>query len=345
MDLKPESRATAIGSLPHQDAGAALDTILEHLTDIPIWPQLPARAFVESMGAQYSEGLPGIRVDESAHTVTADTGPDLPAHIERFYELYLAEDTAPFAISDAYAQGLHAYIERLRGRNDLYAAKGQITGPVTWGLSVAGADGRASFYNDMLRDGIVKGLARKAQWQARALKDVNEHVIIFIDEPYMQSIGSAATAVSETDAAAALNEVIEGIHAAGAYAGIHCCGNTNWELLLRTSLDILNFDAYAYAETLALYPRQMGDFLEKGGAAAWGIVPSSPEVEQHDTDSLVAALRRAVGLLTSKGIREELIYERALITPSCGAGTLTIPQSETMLRLTAAVSRALRGGS
>jgi len=31
-----------------------------YLRDIPAWPQLPKRTFLENMYAQYSEGFPGI---------------------------------------------------------------------------------------------------------------------------------------------------------------------------------------------------------------------------------------------------------------------------------------------
>ena len=346
MDLKAESRATAVGSFPHKEAGPAMDIIIEHLRDIPVWPQLPGRAYIEGMCPQYSEGLPAVRLDLEADKISVDTGPDLSAAMEKFYEIYLGEDTAPFATSETFAPGLHEFLRRLGGNGaDLFAAKGHITGPITWGLTVCDQDMKASYYNDMLKDGIIKGLARKALWQVQQLKAVNDHVIVFVDEPYLQSLGSAMVALQPEDVVDSLNQVIEGIHQGGAYAGIHCCGNTDWSLLARTEADIINFDAFAFAESLALYPREVGEFLDRGGILAWGIVPNTDALDSMDTDKLMAELRRAMGLLIKHGISESLLLERALITPSCGAESLTIPQSEKLLRLTAEVSKTLRGES
>lgn len=344
MDLKPECKATAIGSFPHEEAGAALDDVLKYLTDIPVWPQLPARGFVEGMCPQYSQGLPAVHIEPEEKKIWVDTGADLPAHVEKFYEIYLAEELEPLAVSADYAPGLHEFVDRLQNRDGEYAAvKGHITGPITWGLTVCDQDQKASFYDDMYKDAMVKALARKAQWQVRFLQKVNPRVIIFIDEPYLQSIGSAAMALNEDDVAQRLNEVIEDIHKAGALAGIHCCGNTDWSLLARTDTDIVNFDAFQYAEALSLYPRQIGEFLDKDGILAWGIVPSTGDIDDQDADKLINALRRAMSLLEKRGIKQSLLLERALITPSCGGGSLTVPQSRKMLRLTAEVSGILRG--
>jgi len=317
--------------------------ILEHLADIPVWPQLPKRGFIEGMCPQYSEGLPAVHLDEREDKISVDTGHDLPGHMEKFYEHYMNEDLAPFAISEHAAPGLFAYVKRLKGSSGIVAAKGHTTGPVTWGLTVADQDKRASWYNDMLRDGIVKGLARKAAWQVQQLKAVNERVIIFVDEPYLQSYGSAAVPLREDETVSALNEVMEGIHGGGAYAGIHVCGNTDWGMITRTQTDIINFDAFEYAQAISLFYREIGGFLEKGGILAWGITPSTSAIDGVNRDGLVADLRRGFGLLIKKGIQEDLILDRALITPSCGGGSLTVEQNLKMLECTAGVSRVLRG--
>ena len=343
MTFPAQCRATAIGSFPHDTADAALDMITEHLGDIPVWPQLPKRGFIEGMCPQYSEGLPAVALDEEQAKISVDTGDALPIHVEKFYEQYMSEDLAPFAMSEHAAPGLFAYIDRLKGSTGLSAAKGHTTGPVTWGLTVSDQDKRAAWYNDMLRDGFVKGLARKAQWQAQQLKAVNERVIMFVDEPDLQSYGSATVPLREEETVAALDEVIQGIHHGGASAGIHVCGNTDWGMICRTHTDIINFDAFEYAEAISLFYKEIGDFLEKGGALAWGIVPSTDAVDGVDRDGLISDLRRAFALLTKKGINEELILDRALITPSCGGGSLSVAQNLKMLELTAGVSRGLRG--
>ena len=72
-----------------------------------------------------------------------------------------------------------------------------------------------------------------------------------------------------------LDEVFAAIHAEDALAGVHCCANTDWSVLLATQVDILNLDAYGYLENLALYPDELRQFIDRGGYVAWGIVPNN----------------------------------------------------------------------
>ncbi len=72
-----------IGSLPYKDANKAVEVVTRYLKDIPAWPQLPKRAYVENMYTQYSEGFPGIVVTESKTYVNRKQ--DLTRQLERFY--------------------------------------------------------------------------------------------------------------------------------------------------------------------------------------------------------------------------------------------------------------------
>lgn len=345
MKFKAECRSTAIGSFPHKTAEDALNLIFSYLKDIPVWPQLPAGNFLEGMGPQYSEGVPAVTVDETGEKLVADTGDALPSAMEKFYEQYMSEDVAPFAISKRFAAGLHKFPVLLPSSPaaGCYAVKGHTTGPITWGLTVCDAAKKASYYNDMLKDGVIKALARKVEWQIDFLKPLNDNVIIFIDEPYLQSYGSATVPLTEGDVTATLNEVIASVKSKSGISGIHCCGNTDWSLLCKTNTDIVNFDAFEYAESLSLYFTEVGDFLERGGILAWGVVPSTPDVDDQDINTITEAFKRGVALLTKKGIKESTVLEQSLITPSCGGGSLTITQCEKMLALTSKLSEVLRG--
>jgi methionine synthase II (cobalamin-independent) len=168
---------------------------------------------------------------------------------------------------------------------------------------------------------------------------LSPQAIIFVDEPYMSSFGSAFVSLSEDQVEILLEEVFAGIEG---LKGVHCCGNTDWSLLLSTSLDILSLDAYEYAEALALYPDEVGAFLERGGVIAWGIVPASDQVLEETVDSLVERFHTALELLTAKGLHQDDLLASALITPSCGCGSLTVETAERVLELTGGLSRALR---
>ena len=101
-------------------------------------------------------------------------------------------------------------------------------------------------------------------------------------------------------------------------------------------------DAYEYAESLALYPEELGAFLERGGIIAWGIVPASDDAMEESVESLVDRFHSAIGLLTAKGLHQDDILASALIMPSCGCGSLAPATAERVLALTGQVANALR---
>ena len=96
----------------------------------------------------------------------------------------------------------------------------------------------------------------------------------------MASFGSAFFALSREKVISLLEEVFGGI---SGLKGVHCCGNTDWSVLLDTSADILSFDAYNYAQSLSLYPAEVKKFLDRKGTIAWGIVPNQEESLAKET--------------------------------------------------------------
>jgi hypothetical protein len=171
------------------------------------------------------------------------------------------------------------------------------------------------------------------------LRRLSPETIVFVDEPYMSSYGSAFVSLNEGQVISLLEEVFAGIQG---LKGVHCCGNTDWSLLLSTSADILNLDAYAYVEALALYPDELTAFLDRGGIIAWGIVPASDQVQEETVDGLVDRFHQALSLLTAKGLEKEDLLSSALIMPSCGCGSLSIETAERVLELTSQVAQALQ---
>jgi hypothetical protein len=107
-------------------------------------------------------------------------------------------------------------------------------------------------------------------------------------------------------------------------------------------VDIISFDAYEFGDTISYYPRQVKDFLEKGGAIAWGIVPTSEKIKEENPESLREKLEDRVDNLARKGIEKELIWEQCLLTPSCGTGSLTEDLSAEIFEKLALLSRLLR---
>ena len=327
--------STTIGSLPHVDPLSAVRLVIDYSGGIPAWPQLPKRDYLESMSVQFSEGLPNFKIDFENRRAWLDTSCDFESRIAEFYEHCINADVEYFKIRENYAAGLYGLLNAVREHplKDIKYLKGQIIGPVSFGLSVTDENKRAILYHEALPDVLVKLLSMKARWQIRLLKEVHPKVIIFIDEPYLVSVGSSFVSLDKGDIARWLNEVIGSIHQEGAVAGVHCCGNTDWPLLLKTKIDILSFDAYNFADGLSLYPDDFEIFLKRGGVIAWGIVPTSAQVEKEKKAALKERLDRAMEPLLKKGVEKNLILQQALVTPSCGMGTLTEREAERCMAL------------
>jgi methionine synthase II (cobalamin-independent) len=338
---------TAIGSMPHQNPQEACSLVFEHLPRIPTWPQLPQRSFVENMYFQFRPSFLTRLREEANGTVfvdmdlSRDVTAEISDDLERLYSDELENRLEGYGIKHDRRAGFDVFLDYLRARaGDCLAAKGQVTGPISWGLRVADVNQRPVLYNDTVADAFARHLKLTAAWQEKALGSIVPNTIISIDEPYLASLGSAFVSLPQEQVIALLEKVFEGVEGLKA---IHCCGNTDWSLVLQTSLDILSLDAYNYGETLSLYPREVDTFLLRGGFIAWGIVPSDEAALAEETeDSLLRRLEQAISSLSEKGVSQEILEAQCLITPSCGLATISSGAAERALKLTAGVAAAFR---
>jgi len=325
-------QTTATGSFPHNDDLGLSEWLVANL-DIPCWPQLPRRDFRERMYVQYSAGMPAVKLDLANEKIYFDTTGDFSDQLEEFYGRYLADDVEAFALDPGYAAGFFTMLDILNA-NPGGVAKGQITGPISFGLTVTDQDRRASLYNDLLADAITKHTALAARWQARKLLSVRPQAVIFVDEPYMASFGSAYISLSRERAISILDEVFNAIHQEGALVGVHCCANTDWSVLMATTADILNLDAYGYLANLALYPVEMADFLDRGGLIDWGIVPNNRMIYRLTPADLAGQLWDGLEMIVARAqargveITLEKLVRQSLITTSCGLGPATVPVAD-----------------
>ena len=339
---------THVGSVPYVTADG-LPEKLCRLLDVPAWPQLPRRSFRENMYVQYSPRLPAICEDSAREKVQFDTANDITEALEAFYTPVLSDDVTAFALQKEYADGFFSMLEALRMTPGLWA-KGQVTGPISFGLTVTDQDLRASLYHELLTDAIVKNMAMNARWQIRQLKPLRPHVIIFVDEPYMAAFGSAFISLSREQAIVYLDEIFDAIQAESGLAGVHCCANTDWSVLLGTKVDILNLDAYGFMENLALYPVELRDYLDRGGSLCWGIVPNNEQIFSETPQGLAERLRNGIRLIAEKAaargvkITAEEFSSRSLIAPACGLGSTTVEVADRAFEVLAETGDILKRG-
>jgi hypothetical protein len=340
-----------IGSLPLRDHAEGVELVFKYTPEIPLWVQLPVYK-EEGMIAQFQPGFPGLKRKTDTFVVDR-SAPSFEDDILEFYKDYLAvsEEGAElegsrFAMKADTAGGFFAFLERLHSLSShRYAIKGQITGPITFGLGLTDQNKKAVFYDAQLRDALVKLLAQKARWQVKKLSDFGSPIIIFFDEPALAGYGSSAMiSVSRDEVSTCFEEVIGAVHNEGALAGIHVCANADWSLILDSDADIISFDAYSFFDKLMLYPNHLKRFIEKGGILAWGIVPTlnRDDIEKETAESLVARWEAQATAIEALGFDRSEVLAQTFITPACGTGSLPVGLANKVLAFTRQVSDTLR---
>ncbi len=320
--------STGIGSLPHLDAAEACRVILDSV-DIPFWPQLPHRSFLELMVPQYSEGFPFVKVeDEDIYAGEADE-----KELSRFYEA--AADNSGFPISEKYAAGFYAFLNIISKENLKFSVlKGHITGPMTFALSLTDREKRPVFFDEEMRELTLELLKGKVTWQLEMLKPYADKVLIFIDEPILSALGTSAyLGVSNEETLRMLTAIVTHIQQSGGIAGIHCCGKADWPLVLASGIDVFNYDAYFFWDSLRLYPEELKAFINKKGYIACGIVPTNDAIGDVDLQGLKEQLERGLTSLEQIGIPKENLRDQILLTPSCGTGSLDTDNALKAFRL------------
>ncbi len=93
-----------------------------------------------------------------------------------------------------------------------------------------------------------------------------------------------------------------------------------------------------------MFKKDLEQYLQNGGKIAWGVVPTldADLLEKTNLNEMIIVFEKAVKYLTKKGIDEKLILENSIITPSCGAGSLSESLAEKAMNLTKELSDSLK---
>ncbi|MBW2641491.1 MAG: hypothetical protein JRE10_15385 [Deltaproteobacteria bacterium] len=296
MTIPGNLQTTAMAVMPHKDVESAL-------------PQLPHVSYTEDMYVQAAEHFPGILLDMENRT--------LRFSMEKFileFEETMAHFDEPeyFDISKEYSVVYHRFLEM--DFSDRPAIRGQLEGPISFGLNVVDQDKRPILFDDTIRPFMFEFMSRRINVQLERLKKLNSNAFMFVDEPGLQFLFSA---LSGYDSTKAKNEMEEFFAMTQRPRGVHLCGNPDWDFLLNLDLDILSLDIYQNGEIFASYSKSIKRFLDRGGVIAWGIVPTNFEpFETENINALEARLTEVWNFLVNKGIDREFLISRSLISPA-----------------------------
>jgi len=341
--FKPQFLATGVGSIPLTNGEDALELIWNSVPHAPHWPQLPRLGAESAFVGQYLNALieTGVIADIEVPKFQVDAS-DWVDRLTAFYTLYLEalegdqQALERFGFSSQGGEGFEAFCRNLEqyGTRNAVLLKGQLSGPLTLGMQITDKSRKASYYDDTLRDMLVKTVTLHAEWQTKRLSQFGLPVLMIIDDPGLYAFGTSShITLTREPIIEDLNSIVEGINKQGGIAGVHVCAGMDWTVLFDSDVQVVNFDAYDYMQSMIALAEPLNRFLKRGGILSWGIVPTNPIVLAETSLSLKLRLEDNIQELVKRGIDETLLRQQSMLTPSCGTGTLSKEMAEHVYRL------------
>ena len=304
----PPWATCGIGSLGHEDPGAAVACVLDAGLDVPFWPQLPRRGAAESMVPQAAAAL-GLLTALDARAARWRVAPE-----PRPPESPQAAAFTPFVNAAA--------ARRLR------RVKGQWAGPATLCAATLLETGETLGEDTLLRRQALAALQSGVGEQARRLLATGALVDVWLDEPLL------GTAASAPELAGWRDELARRC-GPRVRLGVHCCAPPQ-PILFELGFDVVSFDARDPVHAPAWLVAALAAQLERG-AVAWGVLASEPGREVP----VAAAVTALDAWCARLGRRRDAIASRSLLTPACGFAALDAAECAARFRALAALQQCL----
>jgi methionine synthase II (cobalamin-independent) len=326
----PEACATGVGSMPGTEVRAAVELVLDTLTDFPNLPELPARG----PGADLTGRALGLLLAD----LPAEWGPngwvvtDRPGRDGRRAAGLLCED-------------LDTLEELLTGWQG--PVKAQLCGPWTLAATLELRSGRAALSDP----GAVKDVGQAlAEATAAHVADLQRRlpgavIVLQVDEPALPAVlagsvptpsGLATLAAVDDPAAELVLAQLVGALPAGTVPAVHCCApRPPLELLVSSGFRVLSLDD---AQLGPAEDDLLAEAVESGVALMLGVVRAGGErVPPSSTPQAAAAVRRR----WARTGQPASAVVRVAVTPGCGLAGASPAAARAALTRCADVARAL----
>ena len=122
-----------------------------------------------------------------------------------------------------------------------------------------------------------------------------------------------------------------------AVTGLHCCGPSDWRVLLQAGPQVLSLPLDAGIDGSA---GALGSFLDRGGWVAWGAVPTDGPLGDH-ASRLWRQLSSQWCELVQAGCDPVALRRQALVTPVCGLALHGVDHARRVLSLTRELAERL----
>ncbi len=338
--FRPGLLPMAPSALPVTDPEQAWALILRYFPEIPAWPRLPRRSFLEKAVLQLSEGFPGV-VFEGDHIYIDGVWESDPA-LDRLYIAYLGDNVEHGRISRPYAMSL----DQLRNQRvhlplQPAAMAGHVLGPLSWGASVKDRDGKPILNNEILLDAAAKHLCLKATWQESVLQAQAPVTITLLEEPLLTRDALALLPFDRERALMLLGDVLGGL---AGMRGVHCpwpidpaVSSLPVDVL---SLDVRNTDLDRASSDSADF-ELLREFVVRGGLLVWCVTPSADRVEGQSAAELADRLQAWFDRVANGSMVDD-VAAASIVAPAPALDGLPVASAERAMGVAVDVSDVLR---
>ena len=202
--------------------------------------------------------------------------------------------------------------------------KTQITGPVTMLLNIRDSEDRNLFGFPQLIEWMKNYLIDQAKVRVRQIASRGWKPVFFLDEPSLAQLEPLFLESQKKFLSDIFHTFVLELKKEDAVVGIHCCGRTDWSLLMKSGFEIISFDAMKDMDHFLERKEIVQNYFESGNVVAWGLVPS--EYLGYDlscrelAESFIEKLRR----LVRPALTMNFMLLHSLITTSCGTAGLSL---------------------
>ncbi len=317
-----------IGSVPFSQNKNSCKEIFENW-DIPFWPQYPRRTLRENLVFQFLSSFPGLAVSDKSATFNKEEFLAGEVTYRKALEQALTQkDPLSFEPPSDWALGYAQMKELLaQSLSSQPIVKLQITSPAT--VWCAFFKTRVNDFASRVWKILNLTLIASGLSQIRRVLSLDKTPLIFIDEPLRQN---------ETGY---LQEMVQTFKNEKALVGLHLCSNQDWSGYEKLEFDVFHFDLTIYKELSLKLKDFLRQLLHRKGWLAWGIMPATA-IEASSVTSSTQNLLMWAKKIAAPDLSVEQILDQSLLAPSCGLGTLTFEQEESIFRQLRALSRELK---
>ncbi len=352
LSFRPACLPIAHSGLPHTSSSLALGLLMTAIPGIPslcTWPYLPKYSFREQRFVQSAAGFPGLVVDTIAEQVFVDRA-DAEQGIDGVSLAYLTHNTAIGALTSEYASGLTRLLHIPSGWLEGVAIKSQLVGPISLALYITDEQQRPLLYDPVLREALAQHLSLRSAWLSTQLSTLTEHVMICLDEPFLDAFNSPFFPIDWDRGIELLEIVFSGVTGCrgvmignGSMSSHGDQSSAYWAPILETSVDMLMFDVYNHSAVFLDGAHLLPRFLDMDGSVIWGLIPSNAEaLHTETTDTLVVRFQTMLHLLTKAGVSQDQLLQASLISTDGSLEHLSVKDAEHALQLCSSVSTHIR---